>query len=67
MTTGPLALPPPAPEDWAGTKETLHRFLQVVGKVRLDQAPPRNHWWHVPFHLTGRGITSRLLLHRTGA
>jgi hypothetical protein len=37
----------------------LHRFLQVVGKVRLDQAPPRNHWWHVPFHLTGRGITTR--------
>ena len=59
MTTGPLPLPPLALEDWSGTKETLHRFLQVVGKVRLDQAPPRNHWWHVPFHLTGRGITSR--------
>ena len=29
MTTGPLALPPPAPEDWSGAKETLHRFLQV--------------------------------------
>jgi hypothetical protein len=44
---------------WSGTKETLHRFLQVVGKVRLDQAAPRNHWWHVPFYLTGRGITTR--------
>jgi hypothetical protein len=46
-------------QGWSGTRETLHRFLQVVGKVRLDQAPPRNHWWHVPFHLTGRGLTTR--------
>jgi hypothetical protein len=45
--------------DWADTKETLHRFVQIVGKVRLDQSPPRNHWWNVAFHLTGRGITTR--------
>lgn len=51
---------PPMPlEAWADTKETLHRFLQIVGKIRLASAPPRNHWWHVPFHLTGRGITTR--------
>ena len=55
----PTALPPVPLAAWSGTKDTLHRFLQVVGKVRLAQAPPRNHWWHVPFHLTGRGITSR--------
>ena len=47
---------PPMPlEDWAATKETLHRFLQIVGKIRLASAPRRNHWWNVPFHLTGRG------------
>ena len=46
-------------EDWAATKETLHRFLQIVGKIRLASAPRRNHWWNVPFHLTGRGITTR--------
>jgi Family of unknown function (DUF5996) len=51
---------PPIPlEAWADTKETLHRYLQVVGKIRLDQSPVRNHWWNVPFHLTGRGITTR--------
>ncbi|MCW3818811.1 DUF5996 family protein [Micromonospora sp. DR5-3] len=51
---------PPIPlSAWADSKETVHRFEQIVGKIRLDQAPPRNHWWHVPFHLTGRGITSR--------
>jgi hypothetical protein len=44
---------------WADTKETLHRYLQVVGKIRLSASPRRNHWWNVPFHLTGRGVTSR--------
>jgi hypothetical protein len=44
---------------WADTRATLHRFLQVVGKIRLASSPRRNHWWNVPFHLTGRGITTR--------
>jgi hypothetical protein len=46
-------------DSWASSKETLHRFLQIVGKIRLAVAPPRNHWWHIPFHLTGRGLTTR--------
>ncbi|MDT0341842.1 DUF5996 family protein [Streptomyces litchfieldiae] len=44
---------------WRPTKETVHRFLQIVGKIRLAAAPRRNHWWHVPFHVTGNGITTR--------
>ena len=46
-------------ESWLPTKETLHRFLQVVGKLRLASSPRRNHWWNVPFHLTGAGVTTR--------
>ena len=44
---------------WVGSKDTVHRYLQIVGKIRLAHAPRRNHWWHVPFHLTSRGITTR--------
>lgn len=44
---------------WTPTRETVHRFLQIVGKMRLAESPRRNHWWNVPFHLTGSGITSR--------
>jgi hypothetical protein len=36
--------------DWAATQATLHRFAQLVGKVRLAASPPRNHWWNGPFH-----------------
>jgi hypothetical protein len=45
--------------DWRDTKETLHRFCQVVGKIRLAASVRRNHWWNLPLHLTGRGITTR--------
>ncbi|MEU6999900.1 DUF5996 family protein [Nonomuraea sp. NPDC046570] len=46
-------------EDWIKTKETFHRFAQIVGKVRLAASVRRNHWWNVPYHLTGRGLTTR--------
>jgi hypothetical protein len=51
---------PPMPlEAWADTRAVLHRFAQIVGKIRLASSARRNHWWNVPFHLTGRGITTR--------
>ena len=55
-----MELFPPLPyTSWADTLATLHRFAQLVGKVRLAASTRRNHWWNVPFHLTGRGITTR--------
>ncbi|HEX8095041.1 MAG TPA: DUF5996 family protein [Jatrophihabitans sp.] len=54
-----MLFPPMPLAEWQDTKETLHRFLQIAGKVRLAQSPLRNHWWNVPFHLTARGLTSR--------
>jgi hypothetical protein len=44
---------------WKDTLATVHRFAQIVGKIRLAASPRRNHWWNVPFHVTGRGITTR--------
>lgn len=50
---------PPLPLDaWRPTKETLHRWVQIVGKIRLAAAPPRNHWWHAPLYVTTRGLTT---------
>ena len=37
-------------DSWQDTKATLHRFCQVVGKIRLAASSRRNHWWNVPFH-----------------
>lgn len=45
-------------EAWQDTYSTLHMWMQIVGKVRLAQAPLLNHWWQVPFYLTVRGLTT---------
>lgn len=36
-------------------------WLQIIGKVRLELAPPLNHWWHVPLYVTPRGLTTSLI------
>lgn len=50
-------------EGWEDTHDTLHMWTQVVGKVRLMQAPLVNHWWDVPLYLTSRGLTTSPIPH----
>jgi hypothetical protein len=45
-------------EQWRATRDTLHMWLQMVGKTRLALAPRQNHWWHVALYLTSRGLTT---------
>lgn len=45
-------------EDWKDTQATLHRWLQIVGKVRMALAPMENHWWQVALYVTPRGLTT---------
>jgi hypothetical protein len=54
-------LPELALEPWEPTKETLHLWLQLVGKVRLAATPPQNHWWNAPLYVDTRGLTTRRL------
>jgi hypothetical protein len=54
-------LPELRPERWQPTKETLHLWLQIVGKVRLAATAPQNHWWNVPLYVDARGLTTRVL------
>ena len=44
--------------EWQDTHDTLHMWMQVVGKTRLALAPRENHWWHVPFYVTARGLST---------
>src|SRR5262245_55633411 len=43
---------------WEPTYLTLHRWTQIVGKIRLALAPPLNHWWHVALYVTDEGLTT---------
>jgi hypothetical protein len=44
--------------EWQATHDTLHMWMQIVGKTRLALAPRQNHWWNVPLYLTSRGLTT---------
>src|SRR5437588_2314400 len=48
-------------ERWERSKETLHVWTQIVGKVRMASTAPRNHWWHVTLYVDVRGLTTRRL------
>ncbi len=43
-----MTLPELHLDDWRPTKDTLHLYAQIVGKIRLSTTAPRNHWWNVP-------------------
>ncbi|TMJ48283.1 MAG: hypothetical protein E6G90_12935, partial [Alphaproteobacteria bacterium] len=59
------------PEDWPSlpaaawdeTRATLHMWTQIIGKIRLAQAPMINHWWQVPLYVTTRGLTTSPIPH----
>jgi hypothetical protein len=36
-------------------------WTQVVGKIRMAQMPPLNHWWHVPLYVSPRGLTTNAM------
>ncbi|HTX01328.1 MAG TPA: DUF5996 family protein [Acidimicrobiales bacterium] len=46
---------------WADTRDALHLWTQIVGKVRLALAPMVNHWWQVPLYVSARGLTTSLM------
>jgi len=43
---------------WRDTCATLQMWLQMVGKLKLACCAPQNHWWHVTFYVSGRGLRS---------
>ena len=47
--------------EWSDTCETLHMWTQIAGKIRMARTPPINHWWHVTFYVTSRGLSTSLI------
>jgi hypothetical protein len=59
---------PPLPlAEWQDTYDTVHLWLQVVGKVRLALTPLLNHWWNTTLYVTPRGLTTSAIPYGGGA
>jgi len=46
---------------WQETRDTLHMYTQVIGKLRLALSPFEPHWMNVPLYVTARGLTTSAL------
>lgn len=45
-------------EEWRATRDTLHMYTQVLGKLRLALSPFEPGWGNVPLYVTARGLTT---------
>ena len=52
-------------EAWIGTRDTLHLWTQIVGKLRCRQTAWVNHAWHVALYVTARGLATSPIPHGT--
>ena len=48
-------------DEWWETRDTLHRWTQIAGKIRMKLTPAVNHFWHVPLYVSARGLTTSLV------
>jgi hypothetical protein len=62
-----MTLPEIPLDAWRPTKNTLHLYAQIVGKIRLAMHPRINHWWHVTLYVSPRGLTTRAIPHAGGS
>lgn len=43
---------------WQNTQRTLHLYVQIVGKIRLQLTPRKNHWWYITLYVSPKGLTT---------
>src|SRR5262249_48602842 len=51
-------------EEWTATRDTLHMWTQIVGKIRMGHMPLINHWWQVTLYMSARGLTTGAIPYR---
>ncbi|MGV9712427.1 DUF5996 family protein [Gordonia sp. NPDC003424] len=48
-------------DSWTDTRDTVHMWTQIVGKLRLALGPNINHWWGITLYVDARGLTTSLM------
>lgn len=47
--------------EWTDTLDTLHMWLQIVGKIKLELTPFLHQWWNITLHPTAQGLTTGVI------
>lgn len=45
-------------DGWRDTRDTLHMWTQIAGKICLARTPLVNHFWNIAMQITARGLTT---------
>lgn len=54
----PEGFPALALDTWQSTRDTLHGYCKVLGRIRRQLAPPQKHWWHISLRVTENGVST---------
>ncbi|GBD87211.1 hypothetical protein BMS3Abin03_01138 [bacterium BMS3Abin03] len=54
--------PPLRLEHWKETRDTLHKYAQMLGAIREKLSKPQPHWWHISLRVSERGLTTTPIL-----
>lgn len=44
--------------DWNPTRDSLHQYARIIGKIRGRYMPKSKHWWHITLSVSARGLTT---------
>jgi len=44
--------------DWHESRDTIHQYARLTGKIRTALMPPQKHWWHITLHAAATGLTT---------
>lgn len=47
--------------EYQDTLETLHQWIQIVGKIRLRTMPWQNHSWHTALYISPHGFSTQAI------
>ena len=44
--------------DWRDSRDSIHQYARIMGKVRSTFMPRTRHWWHITLYVNNRGLTT---------
>ena len=45
-------------ENWLDTRDIIHQYARIIGKIRGFYMPKSKHWWHITLTVNARGLTT---------
>lgn len=43
---------------WQPTRDTIHFYSKLPGRIRRALTPPQKHWWHASLQVSSTGLTT---------